>query len=548
MTLDEIALKYNTDKSSTLHNYTEKYEKYFSVIKNSKLKILEIGIQNGYSLKTWKEYFPNSEIFGVDIIDCKHMEEERITTLQGSQTDTVFLAKINEEYGPFDIIIDDGSHNNNDMTISFDFLFPLLRQGGLYVVEDLHCCYWQEFNNGTKTFMSRLKELLDSVNGNGKCGLAEITNIDKDIFYEKKIRGTMDWWEKNLEYIHLYRSIVFIKKNTFDQTNEKPEKKRHPYRISFLLKKLIKKIYAKLESAIKKINEKGTITDLTDYRKKNKIYDCFIFFNELDLLEIRLNILNEFVDYFVLVESTKTFTGNPKPLFFNENKNRFKDFNHKIIHIIVDDMPDSFEELSERIKNSTAIDRTIINDCLTTKNVPRGEIHWLREFYQKEQIKKGLLDAKDADTCYISDLDEIWNPNTGMLIPGNKIFRLRQLMYAYYINNRSSEKWAGTVIASYKNIYQHGINHIRTPGMVTFQYIKNAGWHFTNMGGAEQIRKKLESYGHQEFNTNQIKLEIQNKIDENKDFIGRRFSFWKDETGLPEYIIRNKTQYKELFK
>jgi hypothetical protein len=89
-TLDDIALQYDTDKCSKLHNYTKRYHQYFADLRDKPLRILEIGIQNGYSLKTWKQYFPNALVFGIDIVDCIQMTEERITILQGSQTDLFF--------------------------------------------------------------------------------------------------------------------------------------------------------------------------------------------------------------------------------------------------------------------------------------------------------------------------------------------------------------------------------------------------------------------------------------------------------------------------
>lgn len=211
MNLDEISIKHGTDKSSKAHGYAKKYEKYFNELKDEKLKILEIGVQNGYSLKMWKEYFNNSQIFGVDVVNCSHLNEDRIITLRGSQTDLRFLESINTQFGPFDIIIDDGSHVNNDMLKTLDFMLPLLKDGGLYIVEDLHCCYWPEFTKNT-SFMDRIKELLDITNANGKCGLADINNIADDHVYQDKKYGEMTSLEKTIEYIHLYRGIVFIKK------------------------------------------------------------------------------------------------------------------------------------------------------------------------------------------------------------------------------------------------------------------------------------------------------------------------------------------------
>lgn len=551
MTLNEITLKYKTDKSSDAHNYSEKYEIYFSSVRNDKLKILEIGIQNGYSLKTWKEYFANSKIYGIDIVDCGNMDEHRIKTLRGSQNNLEFLERINNEYGPFDIIIDDGSHINNDMRVSFDFLFPLLRRGGLYVVEDLHCCYWPNFSEGNTIFMDRLKELLDCVNSGGKCGLANIIKIENDGFYQSKKLGEMNWWERNINFIHLYRSIVFIKKNILPKVIDKKFIK-----IDIPIKKIFKKkIKNKIKIFIKKLiiffNKPKLLSEnIAEYKKNIKIYDTFLFFNELELLEIRLNILDKYVDYFVIVEATRTFAGAPKKLFFEENKHRFKRFGHKIIHYIIDDMPVDKDELRNRLLNNNLSDlnKEIMHNALTSDNIPLEQSQWLREFYQKESIKKALVNLSDDDICFVSDLDEIWNPKIKIDYSKDDIFKLKQDVYVYYLNNRSSESWSGTYVTKYKNIKNNSINHLDTPSKTKYTILKNGGWHFTFQGGAEAIKKKIESYGHQEFNNDKIKSQIEARILNNQDFIGRKFKFWVDEKNLPEYILKNKDKYKKLFK
>jgi len=277
-----------------------------------------------------------------------------------------------------------------------------------------------------------------------------------------------------------------------------------------------------------------------------KIYDSFIFFNELDLLEIRLNILNDYVDHFVLVESTKTFTGVDKPLYYNINKERFKNFNHKIIHIIVDNMPDSFEELS--IRDGDELDKSIINDCLTTSNVPKCQVHWLREFFQKEYIKKGLVNLNDEDFVFISDLDEIWNPECNLEYNSEDIFRLNQKVYCYYLNNLSSEEWYGTVGTKYKNLKSYSVNHIRTPTKNYYSLVKNAGWHYTFQGGVENIKKKIESYGHQELNRDDIKSQINNRISNNTDVFNRPNKLIIDNTNLPKYVLDNINKYKHMLK
>jgi beta-1,4-mannosyl-glycoprotein beta-1,4-N-acetylglucosaminyltransferase len=277
-----------------------------------------------------------------------------------------------------------------------------------------------------------------------------------------------------------------------------------------------------------------------------KIYDTFIFFNELDLLEIRLNTLNEYVDYFVLVEATKTFTGKDKKLYYLENKSIFEKFNKKIIHILVDDLPDSFEELRKR--NGNELEKSIINDCLTTPNVPQNEVHWLREFYQKENIKKGLINANEDDFVYISDLDEIWLPNSISNYNTNKIFRLNQKVYTYFLNVLSSENWYGTIGTKYVNIKNYSVNHIRTPNMNLYEHIQNGGWHFTFQGGEKMIRNKIESYGHQELNREDIKNMISNRIQNNVDVFGRNFKLTIDNNNLPKYVIDNIEKYKHLIK
>lgn len=296
---------------------------------------------------------------------------------------------------------------------------------------------------------------------------------------------------------------------------------------------------------------KPSAKELAEYRKRIKIYDIFTFFNELELLEIRLNILAPFVDYFVIVESTETFSGMPKKLIFKENKERFKKFEKKIIHYAVKDTPADENNLHNRLSNDklSDLDREIINNALTSDNVPKGIIHWLKEFYQKEMIKKALISLQDDDICFISDVDEIWNPEAQIDFTKDDIFKLKQNVYAYYVNNHSNEPWAGTLVTKYKNIKNGCLNHLRTASKTKYTYIKNGGWHFTSQGGADRIRQKLEaSYGREDYNNDEIKSQIKTRMLANQDYIGRRFKFWQNEAGLPQFLLDNKGAYKHLFK
>lgn len=246
------------------------------------------------------------------------------------------------------------------------------------------------------------------------------------------------------------------------------------------------------------------------------IYDCFTFFNELDLLEIRLNILDPYVDYFVLAECEETFSGLEKPLHYKENKDRFSKWNHKIIH-----------HINDRIETNDSFERA---------------------FSQKENIIKSIQHISDDDIVYYGDLDEIWRPQE----IDDKVYKLHQLNYSYYLNNRSSEEWIGTLVGKFKNIKGPGFNYLRANPT---NFKQDGGWHFTNMGGPDQIRKKLESYDHQEYNLNWIKETIEQRMQNGQDFIGRPndwrgnpFSFRIDESDLPDYILKNKERYSSYFK
>jgi hypothetical protein len=166
-TLDIIGKKYGTDKTSECHNYCVKYEKYLPMNRYDKLNILEIGVLKGESLRMWKDYFYNSNIIGIDINpDFAIKSEDRITTEIGSQTDINFLSTVSDKHGPFDLIIDDGSHMNSDVITSFEFLFHKLKPQGVYIVEDCCTSYWNDYGGGNhpNTMINYFKNLIDNVN------------------------------------------------------------------------------------------------------------------------------------------------------------------------------------------------------------------------------------------------------------------------------------------------------------------------------------------------------------------------------------------------
>lgn len=128
-----------TDKASSGHGFLEFYERFFQPIKNSATKIFEIGISEGASLVLWEKYFPMATIHGIDILDKSVLESKRIKTFIADQADRSQLAAFIDKFGgDFDFILDDGGHTMPQQQISFGFLFPYVKPGGYYIIEDLH--------------------------------------------------------------------------------------------------------------------------------------------------------------------------------------------------------------------------------------------------------------------------------------------------------------------------------------------------------------------------------------------------------------------------
>lgn len=251
------------------------------------------------------------------------------------------------------------------------------------------------------------------------------------------------------------------------------------------------------------------------------VYDCFIFNKELDLLDIRLHELDKVVDKFVLVEATVTHTNKPKKLYYHENRKLFKEFNYKIIHIIVRDMPDV--------------------------SAP-----WILNDFQFSAISRALINCKLNDIILIGDIDEI--PKAEKVIEGksiigrNKIFQQRiSWYYLNYVLN-SQRRWFGTHMIRYKDLLKYKSPWIAKHSRVD-AVIKDGGWHFTWIGSIEDFQKKLSSTIHQELNTNESNTpeKIALAIASGKDpfNIGMKFSISSTDF-LPCYVKENKKKFKHL--
>lgn len=265
-----------------------------------------------------------------------------------------------------------------------------------------------------------------------------------------------------------------------------------------------------------------------------KIYDCFTFNNEFELLELRLRELYDHVDYFVLVEATATFQNNDKPLHFWENIDQFKPWLDKIVHVPIYDMP---------IDTDT----------------------WGRERYQRDSINGGLIGAEPNDIIMISDVDEIPRVETIHKLQESRqsIWGFRMPLFNFKYNYMMCTQdyysvWSGAIRLSMLNSpedfrrMRHMLNQCRYNfSDDNVQIIEHAGWHFTYLGNEDFARSKIQSFAHNETNRPEIldQLDIEDSIRRgvgiirtNEDY---RFTPVAADDYFPKTIINNLEEFKD---
>ena len=266
-----------------------------------------------------------------------------------------------------------------------------------------------------------------------------------------------------------------------------------------------------------------------------KIYDCFMYWDEDLLLDLRMNILNKVVDYFVIVEGNKTWQNNTKKFKFKIEK--FKKFKKKIIYVKVDDLPD-------------------------------GKNPWLRENFQRNCISRGLQKAREEDLIMISDLDEIPNPSVIKLFKATMRYAVFQQKLYYYKLNLQSETdplWLGTRICIKKYLkspqWLRELKFKKRPfwridKLRLNNILENGGWHFCNLKSPKKLLYKYKNVceTNDQFifknkipkrylNENTIKKNIKKR----SSIIGRneQFNAKKLDNSFPSYLIKNKKFYSK---
>jgi beta-1,4-mannosyl-glycoprotein beta-1,4-N-acetylglucosaminyltransferase len=263
------------------------------------------------------------------------------------------------------------------------------------------------------------------------------------------------------------------------------------------------------------------------------IYDCFTYFNEDLILDLRFNILFDEVDYFVIIEGSKTHSGQKKKKNFQIEK--FSKFKKKIKYFFIENMPNSINS-------------------------------WELENFQRNQIILGLKKANKEDLILISDCDEIPNlkiiKNIDCKKLENNIFAFEQKCFYFKLNllNPRSNPWHGTKLVCYDFLKKNTPQQIRNYKIKQYPFwridrpknaiiLKNGGWHFSFLNNINNIKLKLESFAHTEFNKNTFtnKKNLRNRVKNNKDLFDDSVSLMKVNLGnsYPEYIIKNKKKFKE---
>ena len=292
-----------------------------------------------------------------------------------------------------------------------------------------------------------------------------------------------------------------------------------------------------------------------------KIFDCFMYFDEDVVLDVRLNFLNEFVDKFIIIESEYNHKGEKRVPLFNINK--FEKFKHKIKYILTNDIPPGIEKIKSEDNKNEIYRKSIFNA-------------WKRENLQRNQITKGLSNANDEDCIIISDLDEIPNLSKIDIKSTNHglVFFEQDMMYYKFNLKLENYTWVGSKACKMKNLESpQWIRDIKDKKYKWWRldtyfskkkyrnilFIKNGGWHFSYLKKPKDIEKKLKSYLHHiDYDLNPVGEKGIEKMINNKKtiyniradqrenkFDGSNTLNKIDINLLPSYILENKFKFND---
>ncbi|MGV8951658.1 MAG: hypothetical protein ACOH2M_11190 [Cypionkella sp.] len=263
-----------------------------------------------------------------------------------------------------------------------------------------------------------------------------------------------------------------------------------------------------------------------------KKIDCFLFFQELDLLEIRLCYLYDVVDHFVIIEAGQAFSGRTKPFYFEQHAERFAPFADKIVYFKLDEHHQSFEGVINTLRGrDDPVSGKLLEIMEADSHVDRNELHWVLEEYHRECLFYPLTQvAQPGDLILFSDLDEIPSRNAiqqaeSLAVPGTCVSFVCS-EFDYFVNWFKLDGWQGPSASRWEDVRAHSLNGLRQrvrsrDGGAEIHRIERGGFHFTSCGGLAAVQRKIESWGHQEFNIDLVKSRLQTNIRYGRDVFFR---------------------------
>tara|TARA_B100001996_G_scaffold206543_1_gene158322 strand:+ start:582 stop:1430 length:849 start_codon:yes stop_codon:yes gene_type:complete len=278
-----------------------------------------------------------------------------------------------------------------------------------------------------------------------------------------------------------------------------------------------------------------------------KIFDSFRFFNELDLLEIRFNLLYDVVDHFVITECPYTIMGDEKPLYYWENRKRFDKFNDKVIHDVMEDIPDNFDDYVERKGYHTPYGNVDRNCNKKYIHIP---LRYQRDIYARDYTAYSIekAGAKSEDIIITSDADEIINPLILQSVDwfdGYNHYVALQRHFYYKFNVLREENWMGSRICNWFKLRQTSVDQLRQSHHESYR-IEQGGWHWSYFGNVKTIEQKLKACADSHHGSE----DLPDKVNLGKDPVGRSelYGSVPIDDSFPEYIRNNQEKYSHFIK
>jgi beta-1,4-mannosyl-glycoprotein beta-1,4-N-acetylglucosaminyltransferase len=286
------------------------------------------------------------------------------------------------------------------------------------------------------------------------------------------------------------------------------------------------------------------------------VYSATQFCNEIDLLYLRLEILDPLVDYHIITESNITHSGISKPFNYEDNMEIFKKFWPKIKYQKFSQFPKSYEHLDPDTTDNELL-KLVYQKLNAHTHWPKNHNGYGNDAIEKEIVLLQMGDCKPEDIIISSDLDEIPDPKSLKEVLDNfepdKVYNFKQRMFYYYLNIEKEDNWIGPTVMTFEKFKYGSVSDFR---LHRRDYLVNpGGWHWSYMGGVDKVKDKVEAINEYQFNVpivkDNLKANIDNCLVNGHDLFYRPCKFWKVPINLenyPAYLVEHIDEYKDYIK